>query len=88
MAAKSVDALLNGADGLVPSTGNLYPEVYENMMDAFEKGDKEKMMAMQQLSDEYGALYQSNRTLGESLHTLKLLMKEKGLCEEYVMPPL
>jgi dihydrodipicolinate synthase/N-acetylneuraminate lyase len=87
-AAKSADALLNGADGLVPSTGNLYPEVYENMMTAFEKGDKEKMMKMQQLSDEYGALYQSNRTLGESLHALKLLMKEKKLCEEYVMPPL
>jgi dihydrodipicolinate synthase/N-acetylneuraminate lyase len=87
-AAKSADALLNGADGLVPSTGNLYPEVYEDMLKAFEQGDKDKMFAMQQLSDEYGALYQSNRTLGESLHALKLLMKEKELCDEYVMPPL
>ncbi len=87
-AAKSADALLHGADGLVPSTGNLYPEVYEDMMKAFEKKDKEKMIAMQQLSDEYGALYQSNRTLGESLYVLKQLMKEKGLCEEYVMSPL
>jgi dihydrodipicolinate synthase/N-acetylneuraminate lyase len=87
-AAKSADALLNGADGLVPSTGNLYPEVYEDMLKAFEQGDKEKMYAMQKLSDDYGALYQSNRTLGESLHALKLLMKEKGLCDEYVMPPL
>jgi dihydrodipicolinate synthase/N-acetylneuraminate lyase len=87
-AAKSADALLQGADGLVPSTGNLYPEIYADMIKAWEQGDKEKMVAMQQLSDEYGALYQSNRTLGESLHALKLLMKEKGLCEEYVMPPL
>jgi 4-hydroxy-tetrahydrodipicolinate synthase len=87
-AAKSADALLNGADGLVPSTGNLYPEVYEDMLKAFEQGDKDKMFAMQQLSDEYGVLYQSNRTLGESLHALKLLMKEKGLCSAYVMPPL
>lgn len=87
-AAKSADALLNGADGLVPSTGNLYPEIYETMIAAYKSGDKEEMYAMQQLSDEYGALYQSNRTLGESLHALKLLMKEKGLCEEYVMPPL
>ena len=87
-AAKSVDALLNGADGLVPSTGNLWPEIYTEMIDAFELGDKEKMHAMQNLSDEYGALYQANRTLGESLHTLKLLMKQKGLCDEYVMPPL
>ena len=87
-AAKSAEALLHGADGLVPSTGNLYPEIYEDMMKAFEKGDKEAMMKMQQLSDEYGALYQSNRTLGESLYVLKQLMKEKGLCEEYLMPPL
>jgi len=87
-AAKSADAMLNGADGLVPSTGNLYPEIYGDMIKAFENGDKDKMYAMQKLSDEYGALYQANRTLGESLHALKLLMKEKGLCEEYVMPPL
>jgi len=87
-AAKSADALLNGADGLVPSTGNLYPEIYAGMITAFENGDKDKVYAMQKLSDDYGALYQANRTLGESLHVLKLLMKEKGLCEEYVMPPL
>jgi len=87
-AAKSADALLNGADGLVPSTGNLFPEIYTDMIKAFENGDKDKMYAMQQLSDDYGALYQANRTLGESLHALKLLMKEKGLCEEYMMPPL
>jgi dihydrodipicolinate synthase/N-acetylneuraminate lyase len=87
-AAKSADALLLGADGLVPSTGNLYPEIYADMLKAFKLGDKEKLFAMQKLSDDYGALYQSNRTLGESLHALKLLMKDKGLCNEYVMPPL
>lgn len=87
-AAKSAEALLQGADGLVPSTGNVYPEVYAEMMDAFSRGDKEKLFSLQKLSDEYGALYQSNRTLGESLHSLKLLMKEKDLCEDYVMPPL
>ncbi len=87
-AAKSADALLLGADGLVPSTGNLYPEVYEDMLQAFEQGDKDKLFAMQKLSDDYGALYQSNRTLGESLLELKTLMNKKGLCEAVVMPPL
>jgi 4-hydroxy-tetrahydrodipicolinate synthase len=58
------------------------------MIKAFENGDTDKMYAMQKLSDDYGALYQASRTLGESLHALKSLMKEKGLCEEYVMPPL
>ncbi|MGC4102883.1 dihydrodipicolinate synthase family protein [Ferruginibacter sp.] len=87
-AAKSADALLLGADGLVPSTGNLYPEIYADMMTAFKNSDKEKLYAMQKLSDDYGALYQSNRTLGESLHELKRLMHKKGLCEAVVMPPL
>jgi 4-hydroxy-tetrahydrodipicolinate synthase len=87
-AAKSADALLLGADGLVPSTGNLYPEIYADMLRAFEQDDKDKLLAMQKLSDDYGALYQSNRTLGESLLELKTLMNKKGLCEAVVMPPL
>jgi dihydrodipicolinate synthase/N-acetylneuraminate lyase len=87
-AAKSADALLQGADGLVPSTGNLYPEIYAEMLTAFQQGDKEKLYTKQNLSDEYGALYQSNRTLGESLLELKILMSKKGLCEAVVMPPL
>lgn len=87
-AAKSADALLQGADGLVPSTGNLYPEIYAEMLTAFEDANKEKLYAGQKLSDEYGALYQSNRTLGESLLELKILMNIKGLCEVVVMPPL
>jgi 4-hydroxy-tetrahydrodipicolinate synthase len=87
-AAKSADALVLGADGLVPSTGNLYPEIYADMLKAFEQRNKEKLIAMQKLSDDYGALYQSNRTLGESLLELKTLMNKKGLCEAVVMPPL
>jgi dihydrodipicolinate synthase/N-acetylneuraminate lyase len=87
-AAKSADALLLGADGLVPSTGNLYPEIYADMLRAFEQDDKDKLFAMQKLSDDYGVLYQSNRTLGESLLELKTLMNKKGLCEAVVMPPL
>jgi dihydrodipicolinate synthase/N-acetylneuraminate lyase len=87
-AGKSADALLSGADGLVPSTGNLYPEIYADMFQAFGKGDKDKLFAMQKLSDDCGALYQANRTLGESLLELKTLMNKKGLCEAVVMPPL
>ncbi len=87
-AAKCADALLLGADGLVPSTGNWHPEIYSKMLNAFDNCDKETMYAMQKLSDEYGAAYQANKTLGESLYTLKILMKEKGLCDEYLMPPL
>ena len=87
-AAKSTEALINGSDGLIPSTGNLIPEVYSEMVKAIDAGDHNKAYEMQKLSDVYGSLYQSGKTLGESLWALKVLMKENGLCNEVVMPTL
>ncbi|MFV0605237.1 MAG: dihydrodipicolinate synthase family protein [Niabella sp.] len=87
-AAKSAEALLLGADGLVPSTGNLYPDIYKKMLEAHTSGDEKTMYDMQKLSDTYGATYQKDRTLGESLYALKLFMNEKNICEPFVMPPL
>ncbi|MCJ8210032.1 dihydrodipicolinate synthase family protein [Mucilaginibacter sp. RS28] len=87
-AAKSAVALINGADGIVPSTGNINAEIYHEMWQAVEQGDHARANALQNVSDELGNLYQQGRTLGESLWALKTLMQEKGLCEPYVMPPL
>jgi dihydrodipicolinate synthase/N-acetylneuraminate lyase len=87
-AAKSGEALLNGGDGLVPSTANFSPGLYRDMNAAAQKGDKEKVAQLQQLSDELGNTYQSGRSLGESLAALKLLMEKEGLCQHYMMPPL
>jgi len=80
-AARSADALLGGSDGLIPSTGNLVPEIYAAMLEAVEEGDQQTAFEMQQWSDVYGNIYQGGRTL-------KVLMKEQGLCETVVMPPL
>jgi 4-hydroxy-tetrahydrodipicolinate synthase len=52
------------------------------------EGNLDKAYEMQALSDLYGNLYQSGRTLGESLWALKVLMKELRLCNSVVMPPL
>lgn len=87
-AAKSAEALLNGSDGLIPSTGNYVPAIYKEMIKAVDNSDKSKATEMQHLSNEYGALYQSGKTLGESLWALKVLMQQKELCSEFVMPPL
>lgn len=87
-AAQSADALIKGCDGIVPSTGNLHPEIYHEMFQAVQSGDHERAFALQVISDELGNLYQKGRTLGESLWALKTLMHEKGLCEPHVMPPL
>ena len=86
--ARSAEALQNGSDGLIPSTGNLYPKLYDDMYRALEKENAEKAFQLQKLSDQLGDLYQKGRLLGESLWALKVLMQEAGICKSTVMPPL
>ncbi|MDQ3843454.1 MAG: dihydrodipicolinate synthase family protein, partial [Bacteroidota bacterium] len=87
-AAKSAATLLGGGDGVVPSTGNLYPGLYRELYKAAQEGNIEKTEELQNLSDLLGELYQKDRILGQSLWALKVLMQEVGLCQSYVMPPL
>lgn len=87
-AAKSAEALLNGGDGLVPSTGNFNPGIYREMYAAVQNGQKERALELQELSDQLGNSYQSGRSLGESLAALKLIMQKQGFCQPYMMPPL
>lgn len=87
-APKSTDALINGSDGLIPSSGNICPHIYEEMYKAVKAGDHEKAHKFQRISDHLGDVYQKGKLLGESLWALKVCMQELGLCEEHVMPPL
>ncbi|MBD2757805.1 dihydrodipicolinate synthase family protein [Spirosoma sp. BT704] len=87
-AARSAYALLAGSDGLVPSTGNLVPSIYRDMLKAVQEGDEEKAYYFQNQSDMFGHVYQSGRTLGDSLWALKVLMQEYNLCGTTMMPPL
>jgi len=87
-AGRSARALIDGSDGLIPSTGNLYPKLYSDMLAAVSASDTDKAFQLQTLSDDLGNLYQSGKTLGESLWALKVLMEEYGLCKSYAMPPL
>lgn len=87
-AAQSAECLLNGGDGLIPSTGNLNPAIYQELYRAALAGDRENAMRLQKESDRLGNLYQAGRTLGESLWALKELMRAEGLCQNYMMPPL
>ena len=87
-AARSADEILGGGDGLVPSTGNFHPGLYRDLYQVAKEGNKEKAYRLQELSDILGNVYQQGRTLGESLWALKVVMKELGLCEPIVLPPL
>lgn len=87
-AAQSAHALINGSDGLVPSTGNLCPDIYQEMIGAVEREDEQTAFMLQAHSDLLGNLYQSKRLLGGSLAALKSLMQSAGLCQPHMMPPL
>lgn len=86
-AASSVWALEAGADGIVPSTGNLVPGWYQELFEAVKGGNFEKARLLQAQTDALSLLYQKNRNLSESLTALKLLLKIKGLCSAVVAPP-
>lgn len=86
--AQSAGSLQLGADGIVPSTGNLVPELYHQLYAAVQQGDFAKAQEMQSKTDEVAVRYQKDRTLGESLAALKQLMHAKGLCDPTMMPPL
>lgn len=87
-AARSAKALIDGSDGIIPSTGNLFPQIYNDLLNAVKQGDEQKAFAMQNVSDVLGNLYQANKTLGESLWALKVLMNQYNLCKPVVMLPL
>jgi len=87
-AANSAVALKNGADGIVPSVGNYLPKIYQDLYEAGVRGDLEKAEELQQKTIEIGKINTAGLTLGESLAGLKVIMKEAGLCETYMLPPL
>lgn len=87
-AAKSAEALRKGSDGLIPSTGNFNPGLYQEMWTAVRNGDDEKALQLQALSNQLGDTYQVGRSLGESLAVLKMIMQKEGWCQPYMMPPL
>jgi len=77
-----------GADGIVPSVGNLIPDVCRQLCDAAQNKDwagAEKLAARMAA---VCVLYQKGRTLNESLAVLKAAMSCRGLCTPNVLPPL
>lgn len=87
-AAISAKALQLGADGLVPSTGNFAPGMFRAMWESAEAEQWQKVEQLQLETDEIAKIYQSGRTLGNSLQALKVMMSVQGLCQPYALPPL
>ena len=77
-----------GADGIVPSVGNLIPDVCHQLCVAARKTDAAGMADHVLRMNTVASLYQKGRTLNESLAVLKAAMFCRGLCAPDVLPPL
>ena len=87
-AAQSAHSLELGGNGIVPSTGNYVPEMFSQLFDAAVAGDMETANRPQDETNEIAKIYQKDRTLGQSLTALKVMMQTKGLCEPWMLMPL
>ena len=87
-AAQSAHSLELGGDGIVPSTGHFVPEMFQQLYEAAIAGDMATANRLQDETNEIAKIYQKDRTLGQSLTALKVMMQTKGLCEPWMLMPL
>ena len=86
--AQMAYGLLNGSKGIVPSSGNLVPQLYVQLYQAVQKREDSKIEQLREELDQISRIYQEGRTLGKSLAALKVMLSELGLCDVYLLPPL
>lgn len=87
-AAQSMRALQLGADGIIPSTGNLAPGLYKTLCESVAEQDLSTARNAQSKADRISEIYQKNRTLSYALPALKAMMSAYGLCQSCMLPPM
>jgi 4-hydroxy-tetrahydrodipicolinate synthase len=87
-AALSASSLRAGADGIIPSTGNFVPGMFRQLYDYSVNGNWEQAERLQNETNEIAQIYQANKSLGESIQALKVMMSEICLCKSFAIPPL
>lgn len=87
-AAQSLKALQLGADGIIPSTGNIAPKLYQTLFKSVENGNSSTAVEAQLKGDKISEIYQKDRTLSYSLPALKAIMSIYGLCQSCMLPPM
>jgi 4-hydroxy-tetrahydrodipicolinate synthase len=84
----ATEALRLGYDGLVPGSGNLVPELWQELYRHARAGRWPAAEALQERLDTIAQVFQRDRSLGDSLAALKVAMTARGLCGPTVLPPL
>jgi dihydrodipicolinate synthase/N-acetylneuraminate lyase len=84
----AAQGLALGADGIVPSQGNLVPALCRALYDCATAGDRGAAEAYQEQLNALARLFVEGRSLAQSLGALKAMMGALGLCGPDVLPPL
>ncbi len=84
----SMTALAMGADGIVPSVGNIVPDLFVRLYKAVLNGNLEQAERYQRRANNISDIFQKNRILSQSLPILKAIMHVLGFWEPKVLPPL
>ncbi len=84
----SKTALAMGADGVVPSVGNIVPYLFVKLYNAVLNGNMDDAEQYQRCADNISDIFQKNRNLSQALPVLKAMMHVLGFCEPKVLPPL
>lgn len=80
--------LLLGADGIVPSAGNIAPALCRELYESAIRGDVAGTEKLHKQLMAVSGIYQNGRPLGDSLAALKAAMAWLGLCGADMWPPL
>jgi len=82
------EGLKLGAQGIVPSAGNLIPEVCQQLYESITRSDLAGAERHAERMRAVAAVYQRDRTLGQSLAALKAALYHRGICGPDMLPPL
>jgi len=85
---QSLFALLQGFDGIVPSTANMNPADFQNLYKSVKNGDVKQAEQVQEHIDIVADLHQKNVKFYEMIPLLKIMLNSRGLCEKFVLSPL
>jgi 4-hydroxy-tetrahydrodipicolinate synthase len=80
--------LMLGAKGLVPSTANLVPDLYNKMFAMHVEGKYDEVEKIQAITNEILSIYKNGYTLGESIAVLKYMVSLSGILSPNMRSPL
>lgn len=83
-----VKGLMMGSRGIVPSTGNFAPGIYNRLFNLCKEKKETEASELLDRTQELCNVYQSGRSLASSLSALKIVLNHLGFCGKEVLKPL